>query len=86
MRRLNTRLQDQRRNDARPVPVYITYDALVMTSAQAIEAADRAGKIPLNAVLVLLPEQIKDHETWERHAQADYAERERRRIEEQRGG
>lgn len=73
--RLKTRLRDQRRDQEKPVPVFIFYDALVMTSDQAIEAADRAGKIPLNAVLVILPEQIKDHATWERHAQAEYAER-----------
>lgn len=81
MKRLKTRLQDQRRDQEKPVPVFITYDSLTMTSDQAIEAADRAGKIPLNAVLAIFPEQIKDLKTWERHAQAEYVERERQRTE-----
>lgn len=82
MRSLKTRLRDQRRDQEKPIPVWIFYDAITMTPDQAIEAAERAGKIPLNAVLILLPEKIEDHEAWGRHARTEYVEIERRRAEE----
>jgi hypothetical protein len=85
MRAFDARLRRQRREDERPVPVWIEYNSLVVTQDDAIEAALRSGHVPLNAVLVVLPLPIEDRETWQRVCQAEHAAREEqgRRAEEQ---
>jgi len=83
MKRLETRLRERRREEARPTPVYVFYDSVTMTRDDAVEAAYRSGLIPPNAVLFIAPEPIPDHEAWSRLCQAEYAAREQQRREQQ---
>lgn len=80
--RLKTRLRRRQVEEARPTPVFILYDSLVMTDDEALEAAYRSGKIPPNAAIFLAPEQIHDREVWERICKAEFAALERQRAEE----
>ena len=82
MKRLKTRLLDQRRDETQPAPVYITFGRGV-TSREALAAAIEAGMVPAKAWIVLLPQQAASHEEWMADVQADVAERERRRAEVQ---
>jgi hypothetical protein len=65
MRRLKTRLRDQRREEAQPVVVLIEYDGLSMTAEQAEKAAWRSGHIPANASLLVVPRKLT-HDEWDR--------------------
>jgi len=69
-------------NDARPTPVYVEFDSVVMTARQAIAAAIESGRIPSNAFLAVLPQAIEDRALWSQICQAELAERERRRLEQ----
>lgn len=80
MKRLRTRLQDQRRDDVRPTPVWIWYDGRGMTSTEALAAAIASGQVPARAAIVLLPQDATSHEQWTRDAQAEYVARERQRA------
>jgi hypothetical protein len=80
--RLKNRLRQQRREEGRPVPVYITYDSFTTTRDEALEAAYQTGKIPANAAIVLLPEQCKNEEEWNRVV-AEYEERKRQQQQQQ---
>ena len=69
-------------DDARPTPVYVEFDSVVMTAGQAITAAIESGRIPSNAFLAVLPQAIEDRMVWSRICQAEQAVRERRRLEQ----
>jgi hypothetical protein len=79
---LKTRLRRRKIEEAKPTPVYLRYDYFTVTKEQAIKAAGRSGKIPLNAVFVLIPE-LPEHANWETVVKREYAERERRLLEQQ---
>ena len=79
----HTRLRQHRRADARPPVCYLHYDSLTVSQEDAIAAAYRSGKIPPNAMLVILPEPIPSHEEWARVCGAEYAEREAARLAHQ---
>jgi hypothetical protein len=56
--------------------VFIWYDPFTVNQEEAIEAAYRSGQIPPNAAIVVLPEQCKNEEEWDRVV-VEYEERQR---------
>ena len=77
IRRLETRLRQQRREDKRPPPVWIWYGRGI-TPDQAFKAACEANRVPPGSWVVLLPESAHSHEEWMVDVQAEYAMREER--------
>ena len=80
--KLKGRVLRQRREEEQPTPVFLYYPK-TRTPDEALAAALRAGRIPPNAAIVLLPKPFPDREAWQRHCQAEWIERERQRIEAQ---
>jgi len=80
--RLKNRLRQQRREQGRPVPVFIFYDSFVTTPDEALGAAYESGKIPANAAIVLLPERCRNEEEWNLVV-AEYEERARQQQQRQ---
>lgn len=82
MKRLEARLRQQRRDDARPTPTWVWYGC-GMTPAEALATAIASGKVPAKAAIVLLPQDATSHEQWMIDAQAERNDRERQQAAEQ---
>jgi hypothetical protein len=77
MRRLESRLRQQRREEQRPRPVWIYHDPEVCSAREAVHAAIDSGNVPAHAALVVLPSGSQSIEEWGRWARVEYEERQK---------